>query len=163
MSQTGDASPLNPYQSPASPARLVAPTSHEPALPVTPAALDSLRGTRPWVRMASTAGTLMAAAFALFGVVMSTRIARGGRIEAVIVLVIYFLIALTMLVPALLSKRYADSISELIRMRRSRDFERAVEAQRRIWAALGWIVLIVVGLYALLIAFAVLAVVLAAM
>lgn len=121
-----------------------------------PEAIETLRQTKPWVRLMSVFG-FIATAIVVLAISLPALIKPGGpepegigaMIGAMIVGVIYFF-------PSLFLFQYASRIGALMRSGRRVDLDYALQAQRSFWRFVGVIAIIVLGIYVLAIAVVVL-------
>ena len=122
--------------------------------------LIELTGTKPWVRLLAIlswigSGFLILAVIAML-VMGVTGAATGGAAEGgamIAISLVYGLIALLMIYPAIKMSAYASRIDDLARSRSVADLEAALSQQRMVWRfygiiALVYIVLAVVGILA---------------
>ncbi|MBC8107152.1 MAG: DUF4339 domain-containing protein [Anaerolineae bacterium] len=117
---------------------------------LTGRAFDMLCKTRPWARLMSIVMFAVAGFMVLGGgfiIVAGSISTRSGGLP-VVMGVVYIAMALIYIAPAVYVYRYASRISALVLQRRDVDLEAALEAQKSFWKFAGIITLIVMGLYA---------------
>jgi len=120
----------------------------------TQTSLDSLRGTKPWVRfmgiMLFVIGGLcvVGGAVVLFSMAMMRGSSSRQQPWLIVILgLVYAIMALVYVVLGLYLNRYASSIAKVLTYRREDDLEAALESQRKFWRLAGMIVIIGFGLY----------------
>lgn len=125
------------------------------AVVLTPRALELLRQTRPWVQFIGlvllVVSALVIAVAAVGGVLMVVQQEPAHAIP----FVLYLVVALLYLFPGIYLRRYAARLRDALNLRDSGHLEAAMEAQKSFWRLVGVLTAIVVGLYALVIVFAV--------
>jgi len=112
--------------------------------------LQSLSGTRPWVRLVSIL-LFIGAGLGLLGALFSTvamRHAPGGPPIA-LVAVFQVLTCALYLFPAFFLYKYADAIGVFLRGRQIADLERALGYQRAFWKFIGILTAVMMALAAL--------------
>lgn len=114
---------------------------------VTPAVLDMLSQTQPWVRFLSVLGFIASGLMALVGLCGATMSRSMGFI-----FLIYIPMALLYFFPSLFLFRYASRIADLRLTRGVEQLENALAAQKSFWKFVGIAALIVIFVY--LVAFA---------
>lgn len=115
----------------------------------TDRAMAMLRQTRPWARFISILIWISAALMIVVGVGMALVMLLGrisGGIDTIVFLV-YPLLALLYIMPAVYLGRYASRIAQLDRLRRSDVLEATLEAQKSFWRFVGIVALTIIGLY----------------
>lgn len=147
---TGPSGGDNPYQSPPAAEPAVV-TELQPT--VTKRTLDIMQQTKPWVRFLSILGFISAAFMLLAAFVLGFG-NRFGRMQGVIS-VVYAVMAVLYVVGSVYLSRYASRITELQYTRDVESLESALEAQKSFWKLLGSVVAIMLLLYAVGIAIAV--------
>lgn len=145
----------NPYTPPSSP--LSAPP--RPGLSpegVGSTTLDHLKGTKPWVRLFSIVGFIGSAFLVIFGLFLMVGAGfLGEEFQGAIGVgmgVGYLLFALLYIMPSLYLWRYASSIQTLLSSRQAADLDEALKQQKSFWRFLGILTVIMLCLYALIIA-----------
>ena len=125
------------------------------AIVLTPRAYEMLRQTRPWVAFIGWVlfiiGVLAIAGSVIAGAVVATQ-QRGAF---ALPFIAYFVAGLLYLFPGIYLKRYAARIRDVMNLRASEHLEAALEAQKSFWRLVGILFALVVGLYVLIILFAV--------
>lgn len=116
---------------------------------VTPAMVEHLARTKPWVRLMSIMGFL-GTAFLVIGaiglmVVGSASPALGGR--GALLGGVYFVLALVYVYPSVLLFRYASAVSRLMDTRNLGHMEAALSLQRSFWRLLGILTLALIVVY----------------
>jgi hypothetical protein len=115
--------------------------STNPAV-VSPSAIASLQGTRPWVRFLSMVG------FATSGLMFAAGLIGGaiglltGNIQAAVLLVVYPLVALIYLPPSIYLFKYAGRIGDFGTSGDAAQLELALDAQRAFWKFAGVLTLV---------------------
>jgi hypothetical protein len=141
----------NPYQASSHSAYPVASSGS-----VSPATLQALAGTKPWVRLCSILGFIGAGMMILAGLaVMATGVfgGMGSRQSAamtglplVAAGIFYLLMALLYLFPSLKLWQYGSSIVRLMSSGSNADLEAALDQQRGFWKFVGIMMVILLGL-----------------
>ena len=133
------------------------------AVVLTPRALELLRQTRPWVQFIGlvllVVSALVIAGAAVGGVLMVVQREPAHALQ----FVLYLVVALVYLFPGIYLRRYAVRLRDALNLRDSGHLEAALEAQKSFWRLVGVLTAIVVGIYALAIVFAVIALALPAL
>jgi hypothetical protein len=145
----------NPYQSPV---YTTAPKDVGGSDADFDGAANMLRQTKPWVRFVSVI-MLIASAFMVLGgafMMLAGAAATPGTPGAFLGL-IYMVMAVLYIVPAVFLWRYADRIDIFLRQRSPRTLASALEAQKSFWKFVGILTLIVLCVYAFAILFAIFA------
>ena len=151
MSQPHDA-PLtaNPYQSPTT---ATGTWVAEGTASVTPRTVDLLSRTRPWVMLVSIVMFIASALMVLGGVAGLAFSSLGpGAMPMMGVLVVYVIMGLLYIIPAIYLFRYARRISDLKLSQHFTDLEAALQAQKSFWKFVGILTMIAMGIYAIAIA-----------
>ncbi len=135
----------NPYQT-----GVAAPEPYAPQGYISPVTYQALAGTKPWVRLCSIIGFVVAGFFILIAVVMlvsgaaiSARNAGVGAFPAVIG-GSYLVASIFFLFPAIKLWKYDSSIVRLMSSRSTADLDQAMIEQKGFWQFLG--ILALVGL-----------------
>jgi len=107
-----------------------------------------LRRTQPWVRFLSIMGFIAAGFMVLTGVGAGVVGAASGRVETIGLMIVYPIMAVAYVFPAMFLMRYADRIKTFVASGQEQDLMGALEAQRSFWkfAGIFTIVSIVVGI-----------------
>lgn len=148
----------NPYQSPHEQPRA--------ADGITPSVrtADMLRQTRPWVRFLGILGfvsigfMLLAAAGMLLAALASRATGAGGGIplvQAIVFGVMYVVMGLLYIIPSMYLLRYASRISTFLDEGSVVTLDAALEAQKSFWKFVGILMAIILGIYGLVLVFAV--------
>jgi hypothetical protein len=132
---------------------------------ITVAMLTSLRQTRPWVRLVAIVGFVMAGLLIVMGLFMALLGGVGGIFGddamsggiGIGIGLLYGVIGLIYVVPSLHLFRYAKAIGRLLEGGRGPALEEALGHQRAFWRLVGILVLVFLVLYALGLAFVVIA------
>jgi hypothetical protein len=147
----------NPFAAPTS---LVADPSGASG-PVPPGVVETLRRTKGWVRFLAVLGFVFSGLMLLFALVMGLMGLAGGGILAgtpapvafsIGYAVFLVLMSLLYIVPCVHLLRYAAGIQRLESLREAAPLEEALEHQRAFWKFLGVAAIVLLGLYALLLA-----------
>lgn len=110
-----------------------------------------LAGTQPWVRWVAIWGFILVGFMALAGLFGGIAGAASGEPTMVILMIVYPLVALLYLFPALYLYRYANRIRDFLADRSEAKLELALEAQRAFWKFVG--ILLIVSLALMVIMF----------
>jgi Family of unknown function (DUF5362) len=132
-----------------------------PSPDITAGMIESLRQTKPWVRLMSILGFVGAGFMVLLGLFMilagvvggTMSRSMGGALGGAPMLfmgVLYLLLAALYVYPSLLLFRYASAIGRALGGETVSGVEDALEAQKSFWKFLGITALIVLVLYAVL-------------
>jgi hypothetical protein len=123
----------------------------------TPAAMEMLRQTKPWVRFIAILGFIVTGFIVLGALIMlilgAGGIASGGRGGGaaagfgLFIALVYLLMAALYFFPSLFLNRYASHINALLSNRREDSLEAALAAQKAFWRLVGIIVLVVLCIY----------------
>jgi len=145
----------NPYSPPADlaargPSAPVAPSPGSP----TRNAVDLLRRTRPWATFLAILGFIGGGVMALATLFMGIGAAAGddemfGGGDAPIVLAIaaFYAVATVMYIfVSVLLFKYGRAIGFLVQFNRNQELEEALDAQRRLWKAMGVIAIVTMAL-----------------
>jgi hypothetical protein len=129
---------------------------HTGEVAFTGRAFDMLRQTKPWVRLMSIVMFVVAGLTLVFGIVigiggMMSSGVRSAGIPAALGFV-YIAMGLLYLAPGIYLFRYASRIALLVATRREDALEGALESQKSFWKFAGIITLVVIGLYVLIFA-----------
>jgi hypothetical protein len=108
--------------------------------------LAPLKGTQPWVKLASIAGFIGAGLLMLIGVLALVMDVRG---VSTLLALVYLIIGVVYIAPAMHLWRYAATIQTSLRDRETRTVVRALEHQQKFWHFVGMITLLVFALYAI--------------
>lgn len=147
----------NPYS-----ASLADPSQHSQGQ-VTPAMIQALQGTKPWVRFCSILGFICtgliflgALSMLAFGTMMSGSMADSGLDMpfggfSVLISGVYILLGLLYLFPSLKLWKYGSRIVDLMGSQSTEDLEAALDAQRSFWKLVGIMLAIFIGLYVIII------------
>ena len=124
---------------------------------VSARSMDLLRQTRPWVLFLSILGFIVTGLMVLFGVGFGLLGMAGGGGSAVGagMGLLYIAISAIYFFPALFLWRYGSRIGGLMAGGQVQDLENALEAQKSFWRFTGILMVVVIVLYVVLIAGAV--------
>jgi len=125
---------------------------------VTPVMLEHLQATRPWVRFMSVMLFISVGLMFLGGLLLMATLAsagRGGPPAAIGLL--YWLLGLVYIAPAIFLNRYATSIRELLQGGGASPMEKALESQKSFWRYVGILTVVILCIYALILLIAILA------
>jgi hypothetical protein len=130
--------------------------------------LNALAGTKPWVRLCSIIGFIFTGLMVIFGLMMMV---GGGFMSfagndagmpfagfPVVFGLVYLLLAFFYFFPSLKLWKYGSHIVSLLNSGSMMDLEAALDAQRSFWKFVGILICIVIALYIVGIAIAVLVV-----
>ncbi|HLA83874.1 MAG TPA: hypothetical protein VJL29_03690 [Thermoguttaceae bacterium] len=138
--------PFNPYQAP--PDVFASSDGGNPD-PTLDRSVDMLRQTKPWVRFISVVTFLGSALMVLVGAFMMLGGAAGATPGfGVGVGIVYIVMALIYIIPALFLWMYADRIALFVRERSTVALASALEAQKSFWKFVGILMLVFIALYA---------------
>jgi len=145
----------NPYQSPQAMTELSYGGGSDAGLS---RAADMLRQTKPWVRVISVlmfiaAALMVLAGFFIVGIGASRAPVGIGAAAGIV----YIVMAVLYVIPAVFLWMYADRIGIFLRQRSLNSLATALQAQKSFWKFVGVVALIVICIYAVVILFAVLA------
>jgi len=114
-------------------------------------AADMLRKTKPWVRFMSVMMFIGSAFMALGGaIMMAAGAARAPGMPGAVFGLVYILMAILYIIPAVFLWRYADRIGSFMLRRTPAELTHALEAQKSFWKFVGILTLIVLCIYALI-------------
>lgn len=126
--------------------------------PITPLMIEHLRGTKPWVRLMSVILFISVALMVLAAgvmLLMPTPTPMGSGFT-VMIAVVYLGLGLLYLFPAYYLHQYASSIRNLEQGGGDVAIEEALRNQKSFWRFVGIMTLVVIGIYVLVIVFAIL-------
>ena len=121
---------------------------------VTPATLQALAGTRPWVRLCSIMGFIGAGFMILAGLLMMTTgaMAGMGSREAaglaglpVVMGITYIVLSIIYLFPSVKLWKYGSAIVRLMSSGSTADLENALDQQRGFWKFVGILMIIMIA------------------
>lgn len=144
----------NPYSSSA-----LDPVASTPGAGLSPAVLQTLAGTRPWVRFCSIIGFIVTGLIFLMAAVMlfggAAMFATGGENALtgslpVIFALVYVVMGLFYLFPSIKLWKYGTHIASLMSSQSMADLEAALESQRSFWKFVGVMILVGICLYILI-------------
>ena len=124
--------------------------------------LELLRQTKPWVRFLSVMGFIICGLMLLTGLGTGLTGVSTGRPEMIGMGILYPIMSILYIFPSLFLFRYASCIGDFLISRRGGAFEGAIEAQKSFWKFVGILMLVMLGLYAVLLAFLLVAAILSA-
>ncbi|RYD41246.1 MAG: hypothetical protein EOP85_12995 [Verrucomicrobiaceae bacterium] len=148
---------IDPYASPVTNVTSAS-RSHDTA--ITDGVIRQLAGTKPWVRFLSVMMFVGAGFLVVFALVLL--LAGGAMAQAapsnpmlaggmgVVLAVVYGVMALFYIYPALKLWKYASRIGDVIQMPGAAGLEAALAEQRKFWKFIGVIMLIFLILYGLI-------------
>ena len=122
---------------------------------VTPATLQALAGTKPWVRLCSIMGFIGAGFMILAGLLMitsgamvgmSSRDAAGLAGLPVVMGITYIVLSIIYLFPALKLWKYGSAIVRLMSTGSTADLEAALDQQRGFWKFVGILMIIMIAI-----------------
>jgi hypothetical protein len=150
--------PLNPYAPPQADLRDVRPgATFQAAVPFE--VVEALRQTKPWARLLAVLGfigigfmVLASLAMLAFESSMKIGLPRGFGVG---MMAVYLFMAGIQFPAALFLNRYASRIGNLLSSQAPSDLQEALVAQKSFWRYIGILTLIVMCIYILIIAFAV--------
>jgi len=150
--------PLNPYAPPRADLQGIRPgATFQAAVPSE--VVETLRQTKPWARLLAVLGfigigfmVLASLAMLAFESSMKIGLPRGFGVG---MMVVYLFMAGIQLPAALFLNRYASRIGDLLDSQAPSDLQEALVAQKSFWRYIGILTLIVMCIYVLIIAFAV--------
>jgi len=145
----------NPYQPPQTMTDLSDAGGADPKLDRT---VIMLRQTKPWVRFISVMSFVGSAFMVLAGLLMivakplgfGAAVARFDGGFGAVVGVVYIIMALFYIIPAVFLWRYADRIALFVREGSTGALASALEAQKSFWKFAGIVMLVVIAIYALI-------------
>lgn len=121
---------------------------------LTPKAYEMLRQTRPWVLFVGIV-LIVIGALALVGSAVGVAIGFTRQPEMVGVSIAYVVVGLLYLFPGIYLRRYAAGIRDLMKLGGSEHLEAALEAQKAFWRLIGILTALILGLYVVILLFAV--------
>jgi Family of unknown function (DUF5362) len=122
---------------------------------VTPATLQALAGTKPWVRLCSIMGFIGAGFMILAGLAMMTSGAMVGMSSQqsaglaglpMIMGIVYIAMSLLYLFPSLKLWQYGSAIVRLMSSNSTSDLEAALDQQRGFWKFVGIMMIIMIAI-----------------
>jgi len=148
MSDNPFASDDNPYQAP----KITTDSSDIGGLyPSLDRAANMLRQTKPWVRFISVLMFIGAAFMVLVGLIATVAGARMPGAFGPVVGLIYIVMAILYIAPALFLWMYADRIGVFLQNKSPGTLASALEAQKSFWKFVGIVMLIILCVYAIMI------------
>lgn len=122
---------------------------------ISPLMIEHLRATKPWVRLISVVLFVMVALIFLgAGVVLLIPTGMGGA--GFLIAILYLAIGALYLFPAYFLHQYASSIRNLEQGGGDVAMEEALRSQKSFWRFAGIATLVVIGIYVIVIVFAML-------
>ncbi len=123
---------------------------------VTPLMVEHLRATRPWVKFLAILAFISVGLMFLVGLIAMAALStvRGVGPNAAIG-ILYWLMALLYIAPAIFLNRYATAIRELLHGGGAPTMEKALESQKSFWRYVGILTLVLLCIYALILLIAV--------
>lgn len=145
---------VNPYVSPGEPVSgFDAPLEPGEGGTITPRIHTALAQTRPWVLFLAILGFIGGGLMVLVGlIVIAAGAAVGGRNFAIIQAIICLLGSPFCLVPSYFLFRYGQQIGRFLRSSGTRELENALTAQKSFWKLVGILMILLMALYAVMIA-----------
>jgi len=122
----------------------------DPTGAITPAVMESLSGTRPWVIFLAILGFILAGLMVLGGLGIMVAGGLSDQLPGALGLV-YIFLALFYLFPSLFLIRYGSAIGTLTSGGGVPALEQALAHQRSFWRLVGIMTALLMGLYALII------------
>ena len=128
-----------------------------PSGSLTPSVLQSLAGTKPWVRLCSVMGFISASFMILAGFAMimggaamgiSSRQTAGLAGMPVVMGLVYLVLSLLYLIPSIKLWKYGSAIYRLLSTNSIADLENAMEQQRGFWKFVGIMIIIMLAIMA---------------
>lgn len=116
-------------------------------------AASMLHQTKPWVRFISVMMLIGSAFMVLGGFVIIVGGAAGAIGASAILGVVYIVMALCYIIPAVFLWKYADGIALFVRERSTGALASALESQKSFWKFVGIFMLVVMAIYAVIIVF----------
>jgi hypothetical protein len=107
-----------------------------------PAVVRALQRTQPWARFMGIVGFVVVGLMMLIGLGTGAAGIATGNAEAVVLLVIYPLIALLYIFPSLYLVRYANRIRDFVTHGQQSELQAALDAQRSFWKFIGIVTLV---------------------
>jgi hypothetical protein len=114
---------------------------------VTPAVLDAMRQTRPWVLFLGILGFIGAGFMVLGGLAMLVAGSAMGGAEVGAVAALYIVLAVVYIFPSLYLYRYASSIKMLLTGYGVHALEEALTHQKSFWKLVGIVTAVSMVLY----------------
>ena len=120
---------------------------------VTPATLQALAGTKPWVRLCSIMGFIGAGFMILAGLLMMTTGAMAGMSSQqtaglaglpVVMGITYIVLSIIYLFPSLKLWKYGSAIIRLMSSNSITDLEAALDQQRGFWKFVGILMIVMI-------------------
>ncbi len=121
---------------------------------VTPATLQALAGTKPWVRLCSVMGFIGAGFMILVGLLMMTTGAMVGMSSEqaaglaglpVVMGITYIVLSIFYLFPSIKLWKYGSAIVRLMSSGSTADLEAALDQQRGFWKFVGILLIIMIA------------------
>jgi hypothetical protein len=125
---------LNPYQPPSHPTQAQWAQTQGPSQ-VSPALVESLRKTRPWVMLLAILGSISVGFFVLGGLAAMVAISAPLGFGYLVMAGIYML-------PLVAMFRFTSAINRLLHGGGQQELEQAVDAQQSIWQVMGIMTLV---------------------
>ncbi len=122
---------------------------------ITPATLQALAGTKPWVRLCSVLGFIGAGFMIIAGLLMITTGAMAGLSSQqsaglaglpVVMGIVYIAMSLLYLFPSLKLWQYGSAIVRLMSSNSTADLEAALDQQRAFWKFVGIMMIIMIAI-----------------
>src|SRR6267142_5974567 len=128
---------------------------------ITPGMIESLRQTKPWVRLLSILGFVGSAFMVMGGLFVITASLAGATIGGslgrsfrgpsfLIIGILYLLFAVLYLFPSFFLFRYASAIAAMLRGETVHGMEQALAAQKTFWRFVGIMAVVVLALYVII-------------
>ena len=108
-----------------------------------------MKQTKPWVRFFSILGFISSGFMILAGIFMIFVAMATQQAQFIVIAVLYPLIGILYVFPALYLFRYASNIGEFLRSRRQEHLEEALGSQKSFWKFIGIMSVIMLILYVL--------------
>jgi hypothetical protein len=146
----------NPYQSPSYASSFPGPGGGGTEF-VTERILEIMRQTQPWVRFLSVIGIILAAFMVVGGLSLALFVIPMGGMGSIgsfemMVFGFYPLLGVLALFPALQLWRYASRIADFRATLQAAQLESALAAQKSFWKYVGVVMLVIIALYVLILA-----------
>ena len=123
--------------------------------PITPLMIEHLRATKPWVRFMSIILFISVALIFLVAVViLLVPMGMGGGGVSALIAIVYLAMGALYIVPAYFLHQYASSIRSLEQGGGDVAMEEALGNQKSFWRFVGITTLVMICIYAIVIAFA---------
>jgi len=135
----------------------IGPMGQESPQSITPVMIESLRQTKPWVRLFSVLGFIAVGLMVVAALLMMVGAGIGGMfgrqsglgaVGGILIGGVYLLFALLYIFPSLFLSRYASGIAEMLRDNAVRGMENALAAQRSFWRFVGILTTVMLCIYA---------------